>query len=290
MNIACGWGPPSTQTNGCSKLDGSVTRPQSLDEPGKADWDLAFGRTKTSALQRSPAEKGIASASAKTRSECDFWFGPSIQASVCDEAALLKALKDGSLGNASRVTVQSPGVEAGGAGITQSAGDPLAPGQKVKVTGRAAASSKLRVIAEGGGFITDALFKSLGLADGKGSVTASVSKSGAVVAKTEKGRVLKPAVISKTDVRILAAPKLRNAKRSARTVTVKFRKPTSGQVVLSVLDKKGVLLVSKTVQLKRGTAKIVLPAAAAKRAVKARVAQLNDSGTPGRQAVIKISR
>jgi hypothetical protein len=272
MEISGDWGPPGTE---------AIPRPGG--NPGSR-WELDTPWAK-------PSNKTSAkAAAAESMSDCDSWFGANIQASVCNEAQLSRALEDGSLWKSSDVKVSSPGLEASGLGVTQSAGDPLKLGQKLVIAGEALKGSQLRVTSSVKGFEFTDRFDRLGLEDGKGSVTVTAVAGAGLVAKNEKGNKLKPAVSVKTDLRVLAAPRLKSAKKTGGTLTVVFRKPTKGRFQVTVQDSKRKSILTKVLTLRAGKAKIVMTAAVAKAAANVSFAQLNGSGFAGRPVTIKIKR
>lgn len=157
-------------------------------------------------------------------SSCPNWFGGGVAATACSTSQLTAAVRAARMGRRGsfRLRVVKDRRRAGSSpGVAQLVAQPLTAGQRVIITGRAPADTKLFIRARAHGKLFEATFDHLGLRrNGTGTVTIVGTRTGLrFVWSGPDGHKHGPSLLRLTKTPKAAQPTPQSAPHSARPVT-----------------------------------------------------------------------
>ncbi len=199
-------------------------------------WEGDSGATTCGPEFEQPPPGRLAALAAQARGSvdpCEAWFGPTVSVSVCQPKALRVALAQGTLGQEGTLRSTGPaGPSDVAPGISQIAGDPVTAQRTLSVFGSGEPAEVRARIAVNHRSI-DARFDDVALAPNR-PLVISVTRAGAIRARTPQGRILRPSARRRTDLR--RPPRIARAVaiRRAGRVIVRFPRVT-GRVVIDLL-------------------------------------------------------
>ncbi len=130
----------------------------------------------------SSVQANTARARAATASACQNWFGNAVVMTACSPSALRRGVRDASMGHhgSLRILLGGRGGHAASLpGVAQAVGQPLRPGARIAVVGRASGDTQLFVRAQDKGRTSEAVFAHLGLDHGgQGSIAVRAGRNG----------------------------------------------------------------------------------------------------------------
>ena len=201
------WGKDLSATVQQSNSPGSPARPEGRF---RTPWDADCTDDSCPIQQKLAAARAKPTSSSKPNvATCGGWFGGGVAAAASDQKALRGALEKRKLGKRGsfRIQVRRKGVRSDDApGIAQAMGAPLAPGDKLVVSGASARSGMLLVRVAHGRRVYKVAFDTMGLGTrsgravlrvGKGTVRAAGARIPSVELVDAGGRSLRPSAVSR---------------------------------------------------------------------------------------------